>query len=246
MVAGHHHGDHHQHGQHASQAPRQRVRRLPDEGQSDEQVPTDVEARHRGVLVGEGRWLQHPVGVRVLGHGVDESEIHEPRRGHGEGRNDEHADQPGDEQRVAIDEEGLTTAPRQPAEHTRDDRPVSPDVDRVGSAEHPVEGERPLLEVRLHEDAERLLQADDPASVVHRGPGVAGGQAAHPEVDGHRRQEQQHLAQQELSGGHPVTRSRAGDGRLIDHGHGRSRPHRFRISATGCVSTTSGGEITLR
>jgi hypothetical protein len=52
------------------------------DGHAEHQVPADVQARHRGVLVDEGGRLQDAVGPGLLGDGVDVTGLEKARGSH--------------------------------------------------------------------------------------------------------------------------------------------------------------------
>ncbi len=47
------------------------------EGDTDQEIPADMEAGDRRVLVDQGRGLEDPVGIGVLGDRVIQSEVEE-------------------------------------------------------------------------------------------------------------------------------------------------------------------------
>ncbi len=183
MVAGDDDAHDHEHGQCPAGHAQPRVPRLPHQGDPHEQVPSDVETRHRGVGVGEGGRLEHPVGVGAGGDGVEEAEVHQSRRRDREEGHDQHPDQPRHDERVAIDDVRRRAAPDQPAQHGGDHGPVAVDVDGVDDPTDAVDPERRALEVALREDPEHALEPDDVTGVGGGGGGISGGQAADREVD---------------------------------------------------------------
>ena len=90
-----------------------------------------VQARHGGVLVDEVRRLEHAVGVRRLGHGVDQGGVDEAGWGQRVGHEDDQADRPGDEHGVPEPQELAAVQAGEPDHGGDDDRPVAPDVDPV-------------------------------------------------------------------------------------------------------------------
>ena len=66
----------------------------------DQQVPTNVQTRHGGVLVDERRRLEHVVGGRQFGDGVDEPRRHQARWCNGERHEDHEPDSARDEHRI--------------------------------------------------------------------------------------------------------------------------------------------------
>jgi hypothetical protein len=65
VVGGDDHGQHHEHGQQRAQPAHPSPPRRRRDGDAGEQVPPDVQARHRGVLVGEA--VEHGRGKCFLG-----------------------------------------------------------------------------------------------------------------------------------------------------------------------------------
>jgi hypothetical protein len=105
-----------------------------------------MEARERGVLVGQPRWLQGAVGVRMQGHRVQQRGIRKPRRGHRQQREEEEADRPGDEDRVAEQQEAVVPLSVEEDRGGDDHRPVAPDVDPVGEGDDEIMIEEGVLE----------------------------------------------------------------------------------------------------
>ncbi len=147
------------------------------QGQADEQVPADVQARQRGVLVDEGRRLQDPVGARLLGDRVDEPQARQPGRRDRVGGVDAQPHQAGRHHGVAQAQEDGAVAQRQPQQHADDHRPVAPDVDPVGHRRERVDVDEERLHPGLDVEAELLLDRQQVVRVVHRDAGVTGREA---------------------------------------------------------------------
>lgn len=134
----------------------------------EEDVPACVEARKGRVLVREGGRLQRPVTARVLGHRVHDGGVGKPRRGHRKGREEDEADQSGDEHRVP-EQAVAVPAPQvegDPAGH--DHRPVAVDVDPVRGRDQPPVVDDQLLEPVLPVDSEVPLETQECVGVRER------------------------------------------------------------------------------
>ena len=167
-----------------------------DDRDADEQVPADVQAGQRGVLVDEGGRLQHPIGVGVLGDRVDQSERAQPRWRHRIAGEEHQPRRPRDHHRVAQPQVDDPVPQRQPQQHHRDHRPVPPDVDPVGDVGQPLMA----YDDRLHEglvlEAEPPLERDHLPRVLDRQRRPAIGQPPHTEVHDDPQRDQAQLAEQ--------------------------------------------------
>jgi hypothetical protein len=67
------HGERHRERREDRERPDSNVRRRHEQDDSHREVPADVQARERGVLVREAGRLERAVGVRLIRHGVDEA-----------------------------------------------------------------------------------------------------------------------------------------------------------------------------
>ncbi len=77
--------------------------RLPVDRDPHQEVPADMQTRHRRVLVREGGRLQHAIGVGTLRHRIDEPWIRqEARRRHRDNHEEDQADQSGQQQRRPV------------------------------------------------------------------------------------------------------------------------------------------------
>ena len=127
---GERHDRRHRDGERADSAVRRRL----EEHDPEEQVPAGVQARKRGVLVRQGRRLEGAIPVRVLGHRVHDAGVGHPRGRHRDTREEEEADEPGDEHRIA----------------EQDVPVVTPDVER-----DPAGGDHGPVAVHVHPVRER-------------------------------------------------------------------------------------------
>lgn len=95
-----HHGEAHR-GRHADREhAHEHLPGRPEDDDPDEQVPAEVQAGHRRVLIRQLRGLQRAVGGRLLRDGVHEAEVEKARRCHREEGEEEEADRAGDEDGV--------------------------------------------------------------------------------------------------------------------------------------------------
>ena len=109
-----------------------------DDGDADEQVPAEVQARHRGVDVGQRGRLQGPVRRRVLRHRVEQAGVQQPRWGHGqEARRSPARWRPRRRRRRAGADRPRGCRLNSQIAVTRDHGPVAPDVDPVRKVEQP-------------------------------------------------------------------------------------------------------------
>ena len=92
VVRGQHDRCCHRNGPADRENPQRNIRRRPPDGDADEDVPAEVQAREGRVLIGEPRRLKRSVGVRMQRDRVDDCRVREPRRGDGEEREEEEAD----------------------------------------------------------------------------------------------------------------------------------------------------------
>ena len=111
-----------------------------------------METRHRGVLVDEPARSCHLLSDRVAEfHRVDDAHRSEARWRYRKAREDEDADESGDDHGVAHTAIGVSTQYVQVAEAPGQDQPVAPDIDEVEDTDQ-----------RAQVIQERLLQSDLP------------------------------------------------------------------------------------
>ena len=120
-----------------------------------------MQARERGVLVREAGRLQRPVGIRALSDGVDEADVEQSRRRHGEQREERESDQPRSEHRVP--QEVVVAAAVDVERHrdAQDHGPVAPDVHPVGGGHDGVAPEPRALQPLFPVDPEPSLEGEE-------------------------------------------------------------------------------------
>jgi hypothetical protein len=118
-------------------------RRAPDSDAGDE-VPPEVQAGKRRVLVGEPRRLQCAVGLRVKRDGVRQHRVCKARRRDGEEGEEDEADRTGDQHCVAQEQIAVAAIAIEDDSDRDDHGPVAPDVNPVRDR-----GERVACDDRL-------------------------------------------------------------------------------------------------
>lgn len=168
MVGGRHDGEGHRDRHGDGKRSNRDVRRHLKQDDADEEIPAGVQTRKGRVLVGERGRLHSPVAVGVLRHGVDEAGIHEPRWRDGNGREEEEADQAGDEHGVSQQPvlRPMPDVEKDPAGH--DHRPVTVDIDPVGDGDKEAVVDNQPLRPALPRDPQRPLKPEQCIGVRKR------------------------------------------------------------------------------
>jgi hypothetical protein len=184
VVRGQHDRSEHRRWHQPAEEPRDPVAAEGGPGDAHQQVPAEVEAGDRGVLVDEGRWLQYAVRRRLFGDGVNEAVAgQESWWCDGEDREDQQSDRPGDEHGIA--ESGVLVAvpDHQPQQRDGEHRPVPVDVEVADGVDQPAVIGDCVLQAGLGEDAGGLFELDDPLGIAVRQihPGLD--QATNTEVE---------------------------------------------------------------
>jgi hypothetical protein len=166
----------------------------PEETDTEEQVPARVKAREGRELVREPGRLKRSVRVRPFGHRIDQAEVEQARWCDGEQREEQEADQPGREDRVA--EHDVLGPPGEEEERRdgEDHGPVPPDVDPVRDVDERLGTRHTVLERVLVREAEFRLEVDQVPGVRVRCGRAADRDVAHAEVQQHRPRDQRDLA----------------------------------------------------
>ena len=188
---------------------RTRTRERGGRGEQDdahEDVPAHVQARERGELVRQPRRLERAVGLRALGHRVDEPEVEQPRRGDRHQREEEEADRSGDEHRVA--QHAVVRPVREVQRDGRgeDHRPVAPDVDPVRERDQRRRCRRRAPWIAPSQAMPSvLLEVEEAGRVVPRRRLGADGRVPHAEVDEHRERDEHDLPREPVVDARPST-----------------------------------------
>ena len=232
-------GERHRDRQRNGEKPQREARHRHQQDDSDEDVPADVQAGERRVLVREPGRLERAVRVGALRDRVDKPDVEQARRRDGEEREEEKADQAGGDHRVA--EEVVVPAPVevQPGRNAEDHGPVAPDVDPVRDVDEDVAAERHGLQRVFPADPERILERDQAACVGERGLRAAGREVAHAEVDDDRAGDDQRFADEPCRHGNTTPRRRGRAGRRSsseDHPHLLTRVSIHDDAAASAIS----------
>jgi hypothetical protein len=189
---GERHGDRHDHGERSHRDPGRRL----EEDDSEEEVPAEVQARERGVLVREGGRLQRPVAARVLRHRVHDLRHDEPRRRDRDGGEEDEADQPGDDHRIP--QKAVPIPPVDVEKHAagRDHRPVPVDVHPVRERGQDVVTDDHRLDPELPGDTEGVLDPEELPRVRERLLDTPLRETPNAEVDEHGETDQRGLARE--------------------------------------------------
>jgi hypothetical protein len=184
-----------------------------EEDDPEEEVPAEVEARQRRVLVRQRRRLKRTVAVRVLGHCVHDSWLDESRWGDRNDGEEDESDQAGDDHRVT--QKAIPVPPVHVEEDGADgdNRPVPVDVDPVRERDRGLVAENRPLDGELPRDPELALEPQERIRVGERSVDPPLGEPAHQEVDEDRKGDQGELTnerdrrttQRLRSGCHAVT-----------------------------------------
>ena len=170
------------------------ARRRLEQDDRDEQVPADVQARKRRVLVRERRRLQRAVTVRVLRDRVHETHASEPGRRDRHQGEEREADEARNDHGIA-EEEVLLPPPDVEHGCAREDHgPVAVDVDPVREAHERFVAEDERLELSLPGHPQRTLELGNRAGVRTCVVDPSLGDGTHCEVHGNREPEEGGLA----------------------------------------------------
>jgi hypothetical protein len=178
-------------------AERDAAGRAPD-GDADQHVPAEVQAREGRVLVREAGRLESAVGARLVGDGVDERAVDETGRRQRQQREEEEADRARDHHRVAEQQVAVTRSPVEQDARGDDHRPVAPDVDPVEERHGPTVIEQGVLERPLPVEPETLFELRQPLGVRERLRRRADRQVADAEVGESRERDERHLADERV------------------------------------------------
>lgn len=184
------HGDRHANRERPDGNPRRRL----EEDDAEQEVPAEVQARERGVLVRERRRLQGPVAARGLRNRVHDLREHEARRRHRDNGKEDESDQPGDDHRVPQEVVLVPPVHVEKDAAGRDQRPVPVHVHPVRKRGRDVVAEGRRLDPDLPGDTERLLDPEELARIRKRLLDVPLREAAHAEVHDHGEGDQRRLA----------------------------------------------------
>ena len=202
VIGGQDHCRRHRQGQADGEAPDVDSRRRAPDGNADEHVPAEVQARKRRVLVGQSRRLKRAVRVRAESDRVDERGVREPGRRDGEEGEEDEPDPARDEHRVAKQAVAVP-APVVEDHSDRDDhRPVAPDVDPVDDVDDQVAVDDEVLKRSLPVEAGRVFEAHDAVGVLMGRGRAARGEVSDAEVGEGRQGGEGELAQRVPAVGH--------------------------------------------
>lgn len=186
-----------------------------------------MQARERRVLVREAGRLQRPVGIRALSDGVDEADVEQSRRRHGEQREERESDQPRSEHRVPQEVVVAATVDVERHRDAQDHGPVAPDVHPVGGGHDGVAPEPRALQPLLPVDPEPSLEGEEQVGVPEGGIGASGSQVPDAEVEEHRGNDQNRLTSQPFAAGQTFAFRRSG--RIERPALRSARQHRYDL-----------------
>lgn len=144
------------------------VRPREDEHDPDDDVPTEVQAGERCVLVRQAGRLEGPVRARLVRDRIDQCCVDKPRRGDREEGEEEEPDRTGDEQRVAEDVVAIAAVDVESGGSSENHGPVTPDVDPVRERHEQVVTDDQTLDPLFPSDTQPVLESNDPRCVGRR------------------------------------------------------------------------------
>jgi hypothetical protein len=156
------------------------------EDDADDEVPPEVQARERRVLIREAGRLQGAVRARFVRDRVHESEPEQSWWSDGKEGEKEEADPARDEECIAQEVVAIAAIDVEGGRDAEDHGPVAPDVDPVREHHGDVAADDRPLDRLLPGEVERLLEVDDSPGVVEGLAHTSDRLVPDPEVREHR------------------------------------------------------------